>query len=334
MPGVHSLVATLGTSPNTVLEAVRTLEREGLLESQGPGRSSRIVIPEGMRPPGLRIKILLYDKIDVSVGYMIELKHQLLESGHNASFSDKSLLDFQMNADRVVRYVNKSDAEAWVVLGGSLSILEWFSLQPFPTFALFGRMREVAMAGLVVDRTQAMTSAVQRLVSLGHRRIVMLVREDHRLPHPSMFVLRFLELLQAQGIPTGPYNVPDWEANADGLCKCLNSLFQHTPPTAIIFDELHVFAAARLHLVENGITSPKDVSIICLDPDPIHSWSKSPVSHFYWDIERMIRRTVQWADNAACGKQDRRKTFIKASFVEGGTIGPVPKTPLRIESAQ
>jgi hypothetical protein len=33
---------------------------------------------------------------------------------------------------------------------------------------------------------------------------------------------------------------------------------------------------------------------------------------------------VRWADNVANGKEDRRETLIRAEFVEGGTIGPVP----------
>jgi len=33
---------------------------------------------------------------------------------------------------------------------------------------------------------------------------------------------------------------------------------------------------------------------------------------------------MHWADNVAHGKDDRRQTFTKAEFIEGGTVGPVP----------
>jgi hypothetical protein len=31
---------------------------------------------------------------------------------------------------------------------------------------------------------------------------------------------------------------------------------------------------------------------------------------------------VQWAENVANGREDRRETLIRSEFVEGGTIGP------------
>ena len=35
-----------------------------------------------------------------------------------------------------------------------------------------------------------------------------------------------------------------------------------------------------------------------------------------------MRRVMRWANHVALGKDDRRQSFTKAKFVEGGTIGP------------
>ena len=40
----------------------------------------------------------------------------------------------------------------------------------------------------------------------------------------------------------------------------------------------------------------------------------------------MAQRIVRWVNNISQGKKDTRKTLIKAEFIEGGTIGPVPKS--------
>ena len=165
---------------------------------------------------------------------------------------------------------------------------------------------------------------MRRLAVLGHRRIVLIVREERRKPQPGAFERRFLELLTEQGIKTGPYNLPDWEDSAEGLCRCLDSLFAYTPPTVLIIDEAGPFLTARLHLAQRGIVTPRDVSMICLDPDPAFEWSSPAVSHVDWDSGAMVRRTLQWAENVARGREDHRKTFLKAGFIEGGTIGPVP----------
>jgi hypothetical protein len=36
----------------------------------------------------------------------------------------------------------------------------------------------------------------------------------------------------------------------------------------------------------------------------------------------MVNRIVKWAENVARGRDDRRQSFTKAGFIEGGTIGP------------
>lgn len=323
MPGVLQLAETLGTSPKTVVEAVKLLEHQGLLVGQGRGCRSRIVIPKGLRPPELRIAIFLYEPGDLATGYIIELKHQLQEAGHVVTYSTKYLMHLEKDLEKVVRYVRKTPADAWVVICGSLAVLEWFAAQPVPALAMCGRMREVSMPGVMPHKLPALEAAVRRLVALGHRRIVIPVREHKLMPQPGLSERRFLEVLEAEGIPTGPYNLPDWQGSPEGLCRCLDSLFGPTPPTAIIIDEAPVFTAARLHLAHRGITSPQDVSVICLDPDPLHALCRPQVSHLYWDTDAMVRRIVQWANKVASGKKDRRKTFLKTEFIEGGTIGPV-----------
>ena len=338
MPGVLQLAATLKTSPRTVTAAVRRLEQEGFLERPGAGRRSRIVIPEGIHPPGLRIEILLYEQGDLSIDYLIHLKYSLQEAGHTVSFSSKALADMDMDVKRVARHVQNTPADAWVIVAGSLPVLEWFAAQTVPALAIFGAVRRVpAIAGTGPEKKPALAVAVKRLTALGHRRIVMLVREDWRAAKPGSFERWFLDLLEAEGIRTGPYHLPDWQADAAGLCRSLDALFQYTPPTAIILDEPALFMAARLHLAQRGITSPQHVSIICLDPDPIFDWCHPAVSHVSWDTNAMVRRILQWANHVAHGKPDRRQTFFKARFIDGGTIGPVNRsgfpgwqpTPLR-----
>ena len=46
--------------------------------------------------------------------------------------------------------------------------------------------------------------------------------------------------------------------------------------------------------------------------------------HIHWRVAPCVRRLVRWAENTAAGKDARRHTLVKAGFVEGGTVGPVP----------
>ncbi len=324
IPGGNKLAKELGAGRNTVEAALSLLEGEGLLIPQGAGRHRRIQLPEGgMGASLLRVRILSLDKSDQNEGYMVELRHLLMESGHSSSFASKSLAEMGMSMAQVAHLVNSTEADAWVVVGGSREVLEWLRSQSLPCFALFGRRRGVPIASAGPDKTEAIVAATRELIGLGHRRIVLLARRMRRLPKPGEGERAFLREMERHGISPGSFHMPDWEENIRGFHVCLEALFQVTPPTALIIDEAPFFVAAQQFLLRNGLHVPDDVSLVCTDDDPAFSWCDPPVSHIRWDSAPLVRRIVRWADNVARGKDDRRPSFTKAEFVPGGTIGPV-----------
>lgn len=325
LPGRDRLALDLGCSHWTVEEAMRRLAKEGLLESLGSGRRRRIVKPAGksQRRP-LKVTILLYEPSDRKTGYLIELVHELKNAGHEAGFAAKTMRCLGMSVSRIARFVSAMESDAWVVLAGSRDVLEWFGGQPLPVFALFGRYRSAPVAGMGIDKMPAYAEVVDRLVRLGHRRIVNVVREDRRKPAPSALDRFFLEQLRKHGIATGSYNLPNWRDTPSGLQKLLDSLFRHTPPTALLLDEPLLFVAARDNLAMKGIIAPRDVSLVCCDHDEILDWCVPAITHIQWNPRPLVRRMVRWADQVSRGKDDRRKSVTDAKWFLGGTIGPVP----------
>lgn len=326
MPGVNQLAASMGCSARTVHAALKLLEREGLLEGRGAGCRRRIVLPDHHTPPRLRVKILLYERGGEMEDYILKLRHQLDAAGHTAVIASQSLLDLGMDAERVARYVTGVEADAWVVVAGSGSVLEWFAAQPVPAFSLFGRQTRVDLAGAGPRKDQAVRVAVSRLVSLGHTRIVYLTREERRQPGPGLSERAFLEELEKHGVAVGPYNLPDWADNPRGFRQCLSSLFRTTPPTALFTSGIELFTAAQQFLLREGIRVPHDVSMVCCDPHPVFAWSDPPVAHIRFDTDIWVRHIMNWVKGVASGRCGRRKTLNDATFVEGGTIGQAAGT--------
>ncbi len=322
-PGVHRLAAEFGVHRTTAEEALRLLGNEGLLLPQGVGRRRLIVIPKGFTPPALQVRILHYQETDRTLSYVLDLQHRLMEAGHSVGFALKNLLELGMNAKKVARLVKESEADAWVVFAGPREVLEWFVNQPVPSFAMFGRRSSVRIAGTGPDKQPALRAVVKRLVALGHQKIALLLREEHRKPRPGPFARAFLEEMEAHGLSTSSYNLPDWEDSGEGFRRCLDSLFHVTPPSALILDEAFLFNLAQHHLARRGFLAPEHVSLVCSDPDPAFGWAHPSVAHIRWDSRQVVSRIVRWADDVARGKDDRRQTLTKAEFIEGGTIGPV-----------
>lgn len=323
LPGRRRLAEELGCSHWTIDEAVNQLSKQGLLVSQGTGRQRRINLSESaVRAAALRVKILLYEKVDRKNYYLVEIFHLLEEAGHEVSFAQKSLRDLGMDTGRVVRYVESIEADAWLVLGGSGELLDWFSRQDTPAFALFGRLTNVSMASVYPSKADAYSEAVARLAALGHKRIVYLVREERRKPTPGFHEKIFIEQLGKNGIEAGAFNLPDWEETPEGLHAMLNSLFQHTPPTAMLINGPVLFHAVRSYLGNCGFLVPMNVSLVCTDPDLSFQWCTPAVTHISWDSRPLVQRVVKWAENVSRGRDDRRKSSCKARLVLGGTMGP------------
>jgi len=324
MPGVLKLEQEIGVNRNTLEAALRILEGEGWLAPQGAGRPRRIVAAKGRTRAGvLRVAILLYEESDRMLAYMHDLQYGLHEAGHEAEFASKTLVDLKRDVARVAALVKGHEADAWIVMSGTREILEWFAARPVPAFALFGRRRRVRLAGAGPDKVPAMREAVRRLMELGHRRIVLLAREERRKPLPGAVEQAFLDELASHGVPTGNYNLPDWDETPEGFLQRLDALFDLTPPTALIFDEVFLFLVAQQHLARCGMLAPDQVSLVCCDPDPMFDWLRPEVAHIRWDPQPVVRRILRWVENVARGKEDRRQAQTKAAFVIGGTIGRV-----------
>lgn len=323
LPGRKQLAGELGCSPWTVEEAVQRLTNEGLLVSPGAGSRRRIVLSEGMaRPRALRVMILLYEEADRKASYMVDLLHRLRDR-HEAIFAEKTMRDLGMNVKRIARFVAESAADAWVVMAGSRDILEWFAGRETPAFALFGRNSKSPLASLSLQKAEALIDLADRLVDRGHRRIVILSREERRKPNPAFLEQLFLDRLEERGIPTGPYNLPDWGDSPKEFRQIFDSLFRHTPPTALIVDQPSLCVGVLQHLSRLGFTAPADVSLACTDMSDSFEWCDPGIAHIAWDSRPVINRVVKWADNIGRGKDDRRKIASKVRLVPGGTIGPV-----------
>ena len=325
MPGRDQLAAELGVSPRTIQKALKILEHEGMLVPQGKGRRNKIQDPV-QRPEGkqMRVAMLLFKEADRNDAIVIELRHQLNEAGHVTILPHEGVQDLGMNLERVERLVNKTKADAWVVPAASRPILQWFVDQDIKVFAFAGRRFKVPVAGTGPNKSPLYDKLTRKLIGMGHRRIVLICSRNLRLPEPSRSARAFLDAMNACGIPTGSYNLPDWEESAEGFHELLNSLFRTTPPTTLILDEPFQFHAAYHYLAQRNLRVPQDVSMVCADGDLGFHWSRPSVAHFHWDYQPVVRRIMRWVKNISRGIDDRRQSFTKARYVDGGTVGPPP----------
>ena len=324
MPGEGHLIEVLGVGRNTVKAALKHLEEEGLLESRGAGRQRAIVRPDKGRRRAIRVGIVPFtggEERDPNISMVRQL---LSQAGHETFFASRSVQDLDAETPPADRPAEDTEVDAWIVCAGSHKVLARFLDRAAPTFALFGGASRLDIASTGPDKLPAIIEGARRMLDLGHERIVMITRKDRIVPKPALQQQAVLDEMEARGVPTGPPNLPLWENDAEDFRRCLDSVFdRREPPTALIFDESELFIAARHQLERRGVLTPNHVSMMCGQPDPSFDWSEPSTAHIRYDMRPVYRRVVQWVDNIAEGKEDRRKEFHKARFVDGATIGPV-----------
>lgn len=330
LPGVLALAAELDVAPNTVRRALRRLESDGLLTDSGLGRSRCIVTTEaGASAPPLAVGILHYDeqrkRHSQTTDVIMEIIDTLEAAGHTIFPCKRSQLELRHDTRRIATELAKTPADAWVIVAGAFPVLEWCAAQPTPFHALYGRFNTLPLAGTGLDKVPAFRAATRHLLSRGHRRIVYIVDEARRKPTPGVNATAFLQELTAHGVPTGEYNLPDWEASPAGFSELLERLFHHTPPTALIVDEPVRYIAAAEFLARHGIHVPERVSLVSTDDDLAFSWCHPGVARMRWDNAPIVRRVVRWVDAVRKGKPDRKTVNFPTEFVPGASIGPVWK---------
>jgi DNA-binding LacI/PurR family transcriptional regulator len=332
LPGVDRLARELEISREVVRKAILELEHRNLLVSRGLGRA-RIYQPrahEETEKRAMRVMILLYERMESDSGntqkLLLMLRHRLEMSGHHAQFSLKSQRDLGLSLARITRYVESMDVDAWVVMGGSKELLQWFSTYRIPAIAVGGRLKGLPIAGASRNPLTAFRQVFRDLISLGHRRIVILSPSVRRKPTLSLIESSLCEEMEAAGIPFGDYNIPEWSSDPEGLEGMLQKLFLVTPPTAIQISEPNAVITVLAFLARHSLRVPDDVTVIAEIMDNTLSWHRPRIAHYTVDYPFIVRRVDRWVNNVGLGVADLRQAASVASFDRGESVAGPKKT--------
>ncbi|MFT5904739.1 MAG: DNA-binding LacI/PurR family transcriptional regulator [Cryomorphaceae bacterium] len=317
--GRDRLAREMGVNGSTIERALGPLEREGLLKSQGAGKRRQITTKHKQAQPGKRVCIILYEREDSLNNYILELQNHLHAAGHSMTFAPMTLRGIKFDVKRIATMMEEQNAEAYVIQAAPRPFLEELCKGPVPTFALFGRMAGLSIAGTGPDKLPALRDCIRSLFDNDHRSIVMLSHGELNKPMGAIEKV-FLEELEKYHMPHGGYNLPSWENSPDGLRECIDPLFQITPPDAILVDDWIVYYAIQNYLVHQRGQAFREVLCICTDYHSSFGWCQPEVAHFQWDPLSVVRRVMQWVDNVAKGKEDKNQRLTKAKLIDAGSL--------------
>lgn len=194
-----------------------------------------------------------------------------------------------------------------------------------PAVVLGAQRAYPGFPGTRVDDRHPMQEAVTHLVELGHRRIAR-VSGPTRLEHAARRWRHFGEVCRDVLGEEQPQAEATYTARS-GLRATRELLASPTPPTAIIYDNDVMAAAAVAELTSTGVRVPTDLAILAWDDSPLCELVRPPVTAFTHDITREAGIAVELLmHHIETGPAEDewlapRTLTVRGSTVEGAPTG-------------
>ena len=187
----------------------------------------------------------------------------------------------------------------------------------------FGSLSEEDYASVSIDDFAAGYSAVEHLISLGHRRIAALVPS---LSDSSVSELRYCgycAALKEHGIE------PDRELIAEaGGCfeipeayNCMKTLLESGVEFSSVFAASDTVAIGAMKAIEDkGLSIPGDISVIGIDGLVVTEYANPTLTTLVQPAEEMGRQSVEMLLSLLDGVKTTRHLLVKPALRPGASV--------------
>lgn len=331
LPGTRVLAKHLGVSPPTMALALELLVAEGLLEKRGERQAYRVTgrVVAGGHAGGVRRLLLLTHE---EPGRLTETSRRILEMLRQTMVSkgwqvDSQVVDFlhvkrpQRSWDRLIQ----KDADTWVIaLYGRSALAEWAVKRGVRMFFLGGITGGQPVPMVAVKSSLMLESAMARLTSAGHWKIVVPLCDRAEPFKESIQAVTRQAILAAGREYVRPYHNPESDyLTPDVTWRIIESAFASDPPTALVFLDWKEMVTAQCVLMKLGLRVPDDVSLVLLNSQMEAEWFVPELSRFRFPERRLVRTMVAWLEGRMQGAE---QVSLSADFIEGKTIAAPRET--------
>lgn len=173
--------------------------------------------------------------------------------------------DFALGRQQMERLMSRW-VDGYIIMGSSMDIADimHYFQQKIPIVLCDWQEDEspLDIPQVTVDFYRAGQLAAQHLVSLGHRRIAIIVD----VPQQTLRLKGFQSALVAENVPLAPEMVQSGDSTLEGGYLATKKLLASVePPTAIFATTDWMALGAMEAAVDAGLRVPQDISIIGLD---------------------------------------------------------------------
>ena len=329
LPGIRTLAASLQVSGPTIVTALHLLVKEGIVKRGGMRKPYQIIHKSSRCARGVqssRKKILILSHVELI--FLPELARRMIEKLRTTMTAKGWNVEFQVfdfiHVKRAKRSWNEKvvieEGQPVIALYGSFPLAQWALRKKIKILFLGGVIHDLPIPLVAVSTSMMAKMAMQKLVALGHSRIVLPIcdRAPEFLHRLNSVVKQELEIrghtyIKSYHNPQSPYQTPDvtW--------RMLESVFAQHPPTALVLLDWRELITAHCYLTKKGWRIPDDVSVVLLHDLIDAAWFQPELARFMYPERRMIRAMIHWVEKGGSGESIK---IPPPEFLLGKTIAP------------
>lgn len=331
LPGARLVARKLGLSPPTVAAALCKLVEEGLIEKCGERRAFRVVkvrskVASGGSVIAPRLLILMPTEFEQLEGVprvvLEKLREAMAERGWKV---DHQVLDY-LHPKRLQRSWDQK-----IPVDASTSVIALYGRPPLAEWSLRRKVRMCFLGGAVdglpvpmvaVKASKIAEVALDRLVALGHWRIVLPLCDRPEAFRRSMGEVMKLAIESAGRTYVKTYHNPESAFEGpDVTWRVMESAFASDPPTALVLLDWKELVTAQCFLQRRGLRIPEDVSVVLLNDQSEAEWFRPKLCRFRFPISQLLKVLVRWLKD---GSDEPIQRILPAAYVEGESMAPPP----------
>ncbi|AQQ71035.1 Glucose-resistance amylase regulator [Limihaloglobus sulfuriphilus] len=349
LPKIRVISNNLGTSVYAAERALTELSAEGYVERRPRFGSVRISRPSqdssDLLLPKIHSIAFMADEIESFLAAEIMRgvdvacrEHKMMLSLLNSDYSSET-------EKKLIKNLTHANCSGAVVRVGehkeNLQILEEMVPDDFPLVLVDRSDLDVRFPCVKMDQEKAGFDATNHLIELGHERIAHITYDSSVRPLLREMQKRkegYQMALCKAGLPAPPDYVQEGALftagehpgpsyyESLGYAPMNRLLLQKQRPTAVFLLYFHFVFGALKAIHDHGLKVPDDISLICIDDEPLAAHLNPPVTVYAQPLREIGFTAAEILIDMIDGKDISEKTFrLEGELIQRGSTGPVKK---------
>lgn len=331
LPGEIELARELKVGRNTIRAALAVLEKEGLVRTATGKRREVMPAVSKKRKQLVRVAVILlplpWQSLPPATLLLIDaLRLRLHDAGWQLQMVAEAAAFRRSPGTVLASLVARYPSAVWILYRSTATMQRWFEKKKLSAVIAGSCHPGISLPQVDTDFRAASRHAAERLLGLGHRRLLALAPVDP-FPGDEESLRGFQEGVAAvEGASLLVFPIKDSKTSVIQALRRIWCI--HERPTGIFILEARHTATTLTFLAQQAVGVPGDISLVSRDPDVFLTYLVPEPAHYERQPEAFAKKLEHLVIALGSGLPLKRsRHLLMPNFVRGETLGrpPVPK---------